>query len=136
MYMRGVTQGGARSFNGEAVHVLRFGPGQTPPVRAFWSLSLYEVDADGRLYFTANTPGRYAIGDRTPELVAMGDGGLEIWMSVSPPPAGRRTNWLPAPAGPFALVLRAYLPEPALRDGRYRLPCVIAIDPSTGAPTP
>ncbi|MFN8947042.1 MAG: DUF1254 domain-containing protein [Alphaproteobacteria bacterium] len=136
MYMRGVTQGGARSFNGEAVHVLRFGPGQTPPVRAFWSLSLYEVDADGRLYFTANTPGRYAIGDRTPDLVAMADGGLEIWMSVSPPPAGRRTNWLPAPAGPFALVLRAYLPEPALRDGRYRLPPVIAIDPSTGAPMP
>lgn len=136
MYMRAVSGTRERVFDGNVVHVLRFAPGDTPPVKAFWSLSLYEVDGDGRLYFTANPLGRYAIGDRTPERIVTEDGGLEIWMSATPPPAGRRTNWLPAPAGPFALVLRAYLPDAALREGRYRLPPVVAIDPHTGASLP
>lgn len=136
MYMRAVTKELERTFDGTASHVLRFAQGQMPPVSAFWSLSLYEVDEDGRLYFTNNPIGRYAIGDRTPGLVAAADGGLEIWMSASEPPEGRRTNWLPAPPGPFALVLRAYLPEASLRDGRYRLPPVIAVDPHTGVALP
>ena len=136
MYMRAVSGTLDRVFDGNGVHVLKFAPGETPPVEAFWSLSLYEVDADGRLYFTANAAGRYAIGDRTQDLFVAEDGGLEIWMSVAPPPAGRRTNWLPAPPGPFALVMRAYRPDSALREGRYRLPPVVEVHPVTGVALP
>lgn len=136
MYMRAVAADLSRTFDGRRVHVLRFPAGQTPPVDGFWSLSLYEVDTDGRLYFTANALGRYAIGDRTPGLVASEDGDLEIWMSAAPPPSGRPTNWLPTPAGPFALVMRSYLPRLVLRDGRYRLPPVTEVDPRTGVLVP
>ena len=39
------------------------------------------------------------------------------------PAADKRSNWLPAPAsGPIRLLLRAYEPQEALLDGRYRLP--------------
>jgi len=31
----------------------------------------------------------------------------------------RRRNWLPAPAGPFSLYLRAYWPRPKILDGSW-----------------
>jgi hypothetical protein len=34
------------------------------------------------------------------------------------------SNWLPVPAGPFALTLRAYLPQSGLLDGSYAPPRV------------
>ena len=40
-------------------------------------------------------------------------------------PADANANWLPAPAeGNFVLILRAYLPKPALLSGSYVLPPV------------
>jgi hypothetical protein len=33
-------------------------------------------------------------------------------------------NWLPAPAGPFQISLRAYLPRPELREGSALMPIV------------
>lgn len=129
MYMRAASDAADGLFDGRLVHVLRFAPGELPPVSAFWSLSLYAAEADGRLYLAANPLGRHAIGDRTPGLVTAADGSLEIWMSALPPPDERRTNWLPAPAGPFALILRAYSPRAPLREGQYRLPRVVRHDP-------
>jgi hypothetical protein len=34
------------------------------------------------------------------------------------------SNWLPAPAGNFKLMLRAYLPGRAVLDGEYHVPPV------------
>jgi hypothetical protein len=105
--------------------VLRFAPGQLPPAKAFWSLTLYEVTPEGRAFFTNNPLGRYAIGDRTRGLKKGADGSLEIFVQHERPAGGRESNWLPAPAaGPIRLVLRAYEPQPALLDGRYRVPPV------------
>jgi hypothetical protein len=56
---------------------------------------------------------RYAIGDRTPGLVRERDGALSLWISRGEPGGARSANWLPAPAkGPYAMVLRLYLPRP------------------------
>jgi len=93
------------------------------PTDAFWSLSMYEATPDGRLFFTDNPIGRYTIGDRTPGLAHAADGALEVALEHAPPPEpAARANWLPAPAGPFILTLRAYLPRPALREWRTELP--------------
>jgi len=35
-----------------------------------------------------------------------------------------RANWLPAPEGQFALIVRAYVPTQALLDGSHKLPNV------------
>lgn len=85
---------------------LEFPPGGLPPARAFWSLTMYH--AEGLL--VDNVLGRYAVGDRTPGLEPAADGSLRVEISASPPPSGN-ANWLPAPDGPFRLMLRLYWPE-------------------------
>lgn len=92
------------------------------PVEAFWSLSMYEIAADGRLFFTANPIDRFAIGDRTPGLKRNEDGTLDILISARRP--ADTANWLPAPAGPFRMTFRGYLPGPALLGGTFHLPAV------------
>ena len=93
-----------------------------PPVKAFWSLTMYEATVEGQLYLTANPLTRYSIGDRTKGLRTNPDGSLDIWIGRSDPGSDRTANWLPAPAsGPFSLSFRAYWPREEFRDGRYRL---------------
>ena len=109
-----------RRLHGRHAYELRFARGQTPPVRAFWSLTLY----DDQLLFFDNPLDRYALGDRSPGLRRDRDGGLTIRVSHAAPPVGRRGNWLPAPAGPFALYLRLYEPRPVAVSGAWRPPAV------------
>jgi hypothetical protein len=98
------------------------------PTDAFWSLSLYQIEADGRLFFVENAANRYAIGDRTPGLQRNADGSIDLWVQHAAPDAKQQANWLPAPAGGFALVLRAYQPRAEFRDGRFVLPPVEKLD--------
>ena len=91
--------------NGERTYHLRFNAGDKPPVDAFWSVTMY--DADRFLY--GNDAQRHSIGDRTPGLQYQSDGGLVIEIGSKRPT--RVNNWLPAPAGPFYLILRMYHPQ-------------------------
>jgi hypothetical protein len=113
-----------RPLDGKARYVLRFEPGRLPPAKAFWSLTMYEVTPEGRAFFTDNPLSRYAIGDRTKGLSYGTDGALEIPLQHDRPDAGQQANWLPAPAGPMRLVLRAYEPAEPLLDGTWRAPAV------------
>lgn len=128
MYMWAVPEGAApgapRTFDGRRAYRLDL---PRLPLDGFWSLSLYEVTPEGRYFFIENPLKRYAIGDRTPGLVKGADGGVTLHVGAADPGADKRANWLPAPAGPFALVMRAYLPRPELLDGRFRLPPVRAV---------
>lgn len=94
-------------------------PAGAPPAKAFWSLTAYQPQPDGRLYFTDNAIHRYSFGNRTAGLVRNADGSIDILIQHSQPAAG---NWLPVPAGRFVLVMRAYLPGPPLLDGQFRYP--------------
>jgi hypothetical protein len=125
-YLMCSTDADGRPLDGSHRYVLRFPAGQLPPARAFWSLSMYEVTPEGRAFFTDNPIGRYAIGDRTKGLVYGADGSLEIRIQHDRPAAEQEANWLPAPAGPMRLVLRAYEPNETLLDGTYRIPPVSA----------
>lgn len=100
-------------------------PASGVPTGAFWSLSMYQTEADGRLFFTDNPLKRYTVGDRTAGMLKNADGSMDIVVQRDEPTeAVQKTNWLPAPAGPFRLMLRAYLPSPALAQGRLPLPVV------------
>lgn len=126
MYMKAGGDTGAGVFTGDGLYRLSL-PAQLP-LDAFWSLSMYEVMADGQLFFTDNALKRYAIGDRTPGLKRNADGTLDLWIGRADPGGERTANWLPAPkAGPFALFLRAYLPRAEFLDGRFRLPAVVKV---------
>ena len=51
---------------------------------------------------------RYAIGSATPGLVTAEDGSLTLHISAHSPGPEAEANWLPAPEGPFWMVLRNY----------------------------
>jgi len=128
MYLTAVPPGGDQHFDGDHLWRLRFAKGMTPPVDAFWSLTMYEAAPEGGYYLTHNPINRYAIGDRTPGLATGGDGSLDIWISRTDPGGARSANWLPAPAkGPFTMILRAYLPRPNLISETYTPPSVAVV---------
>ncbi|QNE35203.1 DUF1254 domain-containing protein [Leifsonia shinshuensis] len=103
--------------SGAHVYRLRLSP--TPPVGAFWSLTMYDLP---HYYLVENPIGRYSIGDRTPGIVYDDDGGLTITISAArPADATAAANWLPAPEGEFRPLLRMYAPGAAVLDGGYRL---------------
>ena len=105
-----------QTLNGHHDYVLHFPAGQLPPNDAFWSLTITDVQG----YMVSNPIDRYSVGDRS-GLVPNADGSIDIHIQ-SAAPAGRESNWLPAPAGNFKLMLRAYLPGPAILNGEYYVP--------------
>ena len=105
--------------HGRNAYCMTFPPGGLPPVDAFWSLTMYARNPP----LVANPIGRYAIGDRTPGLVAGTDGSLPIQIQHARPTAND-VNWLPAPQGPFHLMLRLYVPRSQALDGSWAPPPV------------
>lgn len=98
------------------------------PVDAFWSLSMYEFEADGRGFFVDNPIRRFTIGDRTPGLVFNTDGSADLWLQHEAPVGERAANWLPAPAGLFSLALRFYQPQKALLERSFVMPDAQRLD--------
>lgn len=122
MYLQPVGDRG-RMLTGPGPYRLHFDADKLPPVDGFWSLTIYEATPEGQFFLVENPIQRYAIGDRTPGLKRNADGSLDLWIARSDPGGDRTANWLPAPAaGPFSLSFRLYLPQDALRDGRWRMP--------------
>lgn len=102
--------------------VLRFEPGQLPPVNEFWSITMYTLPE--RL-LVENPINRYSVGDRTAGLKQGPDGSLEIYIQNDNPGPDKASNWLPAPKGPFFFVARFYGPKQAAMDGTWKLPPLV-----------
>ena len=102
--------------------VLRFEPGQLPPVNEFWSITMYNLPE--RL-LVENPINRYSVGDRTEGLKQGPDGSLEIYIQSDNPGPDEVSNWLPAPKGPFFFVARFYGPKQAAMDGTWKLPPLV-----------
>ena len=111
---------GKQPLDGGKNYVLNFSKDQVPPVKFFWSMTMY--DLPGRL-LVDNPIDRYAIGSRTDGLKTNADGSVDIDLQGTSPGADKESNWLPSPAkGPYYLVLRMYGPEGALADGSWQAP--------------
>jgi hypothetical protein len=121
IYMNASIDGNRQPLDGGKHYRLTFAADKAPPVRAFWSVTLY----DDQGYLIANPVERYAIksGD---DLVHEPDGSLVIYLSPEDPVPAHRANWLPTPAHQrFELSLRAYWPGDDLLDGRWTPPAVM-----------
>jgi hypothetical protein len=115
---------GAR-LDGSKAYAVTFAPGRTPPVRGFWSLTLYNE----RHFFAQNDLQRYSLGTKSKALRHDADGSLTLLVQASPPASELRDNWLPAPSGAaFSLYLRAYWPDEAIASGAWTPPPVVAIE--------
>ena len=110
------------AYEGGHKYELRFAKGQQPPVKGFWSLTMY----DEAMFFVANPINRYSMSLRTnPKLEP--DGSLVIAIQNESPGADKEANWLPAPKGKFHLMLRLYWPnedDPSILDGSWVIPAV------------
>jgi hypothetical protein len=116
------TDAAGRPLSGRHRYMLRFAPDAPPPVHGFWSLSTEvapQVAGPGPVWSTS-------LGDRD-GLTVDGDGSLRIHIQHDRPPRHRRSNWLPAPAGEFALVLRLHWPREELAEGRWTPPAVTCV---------
>lgn len=120
VYALALTDADGRTLEERHSYRLHLLPG-TPPADGFWSLSLYEVMPEGGMYFADNALHRYALGSFSPDLHRNEDGSLDILIQKEAPEIFT-ANWLPAPRGAFALMMRAYLPRPEMLDGRFRYP--------------
>jgi hypothetical protein len=121
VYWKTSVDGAGQPLSGAHAYVLHFPPGGLPPNAAFWSLTM----ADAHEHFVANPLNRYSVNNRS-GLVPNADGSTDIYLQAAAP-AGPEANWLPAPAGPFRLWLRVYLPGPAILNGQYTVPPVVAV---------
>ncbi len=104
--------------DGKASYAVTFPKGQLPPVKGFWSLTMYNPAH----FFYPNPLKRYALGTRNKTLKYDADGGLTIYLGNKSPGTDKKANWLPAPAGNFSIWLRAYWPDPAILDGTWQPP--------------
>ena len=119
IYPMSSVDGDGRPYNGNYRYSLHFDKDRLPPINAFWSLAMY--DADG--YFVENPINRFSIGDRD-KLELNGDGSLDIYIQHDTPGRNRESNWLPAPAGDFNLVMRLYWPRRSILTGEWNPPGV------------
>jgi hypothetical protein len=111
-----------QKLDGANRYVIRFPRRQMPPVRGFWSLTMYNA----QFFFIANPLNRYTLSARN-ALKADPDGTVELLIQASSPGPDKEANWLPAPNGPFVLMLRFYWPKerpPSILDGTWKPPAV------------
>jgi hypothetical protein len=109
---------------GGSTYEITFPAGEEPPVNGFWSLTLY----NDKHLFHANELKRYSLGTKNKTLKRNADGSLTLYAGSKDPGSDRSSNWLPAPAGPFSLYIRAYWGKPAILDGSWKPPAVNIID--------
>jgi len=101
-------------------YTMTFAEGELPPVQAFWSLTMYDGATQ---LFVDNAIDRYLLNSAMMDDFRFNDdGSLTLLVQKDPPNAEMEPNWLPAPDGPFYLVMRLYGPEPEALDGTWTPP--------------
>ncbi len=103
-------------------YIMHFEKGQMPPVKAFWSITMYDTE----FFFVPNSINRYELSQRN-HFNTNPDGSVDLFVQADSPGKNREANWLPAPKKKFALVLRLYWPTqtpPSIMDGTWTPPPV------------
>jgi hypothetical protein len=122
VYPTSETDVDGKPYSGANKYVMHFAKGQTPPVDAFWSVTMY----NGDYFFVENPLNKYTVSPRN-ELKFNDDGSLDIYVQNESPGKDKEANWLPAPKDKFILMLRMYWPkekDPSIIDGTWKIPPV------------
>ena len=118
-----------QQLDGKSSYEVTFQKGELPPVKGFWSLTMYDPEH----FFAPNALKRYALGTKNKTLKYNDDGGLTIYLGNKSPGKENEANWLPAPAGNFSIWIRAYWPDQAILDGTWKPPKIERAEATTGA---
>ncbi len=107
-------------------YVMHFDKRQFPPVKAFWSITLYDPD----FFFAPNSINRYELSQRN-KFITNSDGSVDMYLQAESPGKAKAANWLPAPKDKFVLVMRLYWPTttpPSILDGSWTPPAAGRVD--------
>src|SRR5215470_2120515 len=115
--------GSGGRLNGNHQYTVTFAKDALPPVKGFWSLTVYNKFH----FFQANQLKRYSLGTKNKDLRYGPDGSLTVYVSATPPEASKMSNWLPAPKDDFSLYVRSYWPEAAITEGKWTPPAVVKV---------
>lgn len=117
---------GAPLNTSESTYTLTFQVDEIPPVKAFWSLTMYDGQTQ---LFIHNPLDRYLLNSNMKDDYVYGaDGSLTIYVQKDSPGPELESNWLPAPDGPFYAVLRLYGPEESALSGDWVNPPMVKVD--------
>jgi hypothetical protein len=131
----GVPQG-RQTLNGANKYTLTFAKDQTPPVNAFWSITMYEINQGW--WFVPNRLNKFTVSPRD-NLKYNADGSLTLHFQNESPGQEKEANWLSAPKGDFIPMLRMYWPkerDPSIINGTWKPPAVQRIEGSGGRALP
>jgi hypothetical protein len=120
VYPTSLKDADGKAYDGANKYVMHFPKGQLPPVRGFWSITMY----DANYFFVANPINRYSISARQ-NPKANPDGSTDLYIQNQSPGADKESNWLPAPKDKFILMLRMYWPNeksPSIIDDTWKPP--------------
>jgi hypothetical protein len=112
-----------KQLSGKQRYVLHHDQDQLPPVKAFWSLTMYHQDT----FLAANPINRYRLGDRDP-LKYNADASLDLYLQHQSPGPDKEANWLPAPADDFNVTLRLYWPKNNVLNGSWTPPPIQRVE--------
>jgi hypothetical protein len=124
LYPTTLTDSEGIPYNGANNYVIHFEPEQTPPVDAFWSITMYNMEK----YFVDNPINRYSVGKYTDGLKYNTDDSLDIYIQNQNPGPSKESNWLPSPADNFYIILRMYLPTEQILSGTWTPPPVKMVE--------
>ena len=127
VYPANLADESGKPLDGANEYTLHFDKGEIPPVRAFWSITLY--DGDG--YQVANPLNRFAVSSWMP-FRYNADGSLDLYFQNGSPGADKEANWLPAPRGAFNLTMRLYAPKSEALTGKWNPSPVKRTQSTTG----
>ncbi len=108
-----------KRLNGANKYVIHFAKEKMPPVKGFWSLTMY----DEQMFFVQNPLNKYTVSPRN-HLTFNQDGSLDLYVQHDSPGKEKENNWLPAPTGNFNLMFRFYWPEEPIIKGKWNPPGV------------
>jgi len=106
-------------YDGANAYVMHFDKGQLPPVKGFWSLTMYNAE----YFFVGNPLNRFTLSARNDLKMNL----VDLYLQKENPGSEKESNWLPAPDGRFILMLRLYWPEetpPSIIDGTWVAPAI------------
>lgn len=126
MYPAYLVDSKGQPLDGANKYTIHFAKGELPPVHAFWSMTMYELPQS---LLVANPLNRYLINSpMLPNLKRDADGGRTMYFQNESPGADKESNWLPAPKGPFSVVMRLYWSEKAALDGKWKQPAMTKVE--------
>ena len=119
-YFRTETDAAGEALSGTSSYRMVIPPAGVP-VKAFWSLSVYQPDADGRLFFFEVPIDRHSINSGSSDLVKRPDGSIVLHLSRERSEE-EDVVWVPTPEGPFEAIFRTYRPAEPVIDDSWSVP--------------